>query len=170
MTHTSSGSIQYVKGFGFVLWHARHEFYHILLGFVWAWFLRERWGEFNLSWIVLAVVGSLIPDADHLVYFWGHGKHEDYTLQIKDLLNRREWRALVRFIETGHKKVTTLSSHNLYVMAILLGVGLLSSLYSWEVGVILFGAMLIHYAFDIADDIVQLGALNTNWKRWGRGK
>lgn len=159
-----------IKGLGFVLWHARHELYHILLGLVWAWLLREMWGEFNVRWIILAVVGSLAPDLDHLVYFWGYGKGDDYTLQIKDLLKSRQWRALTVFIEEGHKKNTNLSSHNLYFMLILLGLGLLSSLYSWEVGVIVFGAMLIHYMFDIGDDILRLGAVNSNWRRWGRGR
>lgn len=159
-----------IKGLGFVLWHARHELYHILLGLVWAWALREMWGEFNIRFIILAVVGSLAPDLDHLVYFWGYGKHDDYTIQIKNLLQSRQWRALTVFIEEGHKKNTNLSSHNLYFMLILLGLGLASSLYSWEVGVIVFGAMLIHYSFDIGDDMLRLGAVNPNWRRWGRGR
>ena len=144
--------------------------YHVLLGLVWAWILRERWGEFNLGWIALAIAGSLLPDLDHLWYVWGYGKHDDYTVQIKEFLKSRQWRNLITFIERGHKQVTTLSSHSLYFMLILLGLGLASSLYSWEVGVILFGAMVIHYAFDIWDDILQLGSVNPNWKRWGRPK
>ena len=36
--------------------------------------------------------------------------------------------------------------------------------------VILFGAMIIHYIFDIADDLLSLGYINSNWKRWGRDK
>ncbi len=56
------------------------------------------------------------------------------------------------------------------MVLILLGLSLLSSRIDWEVGVILFGAMILHYLFDIFDDFVQLGAVNTNWKRWGRKK
>lgn len=159
-----------IKGLGFVLWHARHEFYHVLLGLVWAWFLRERWSEFNSRWIWLSIFGSLLPDADHLVYFWGYGKQDQYARQIRQFLKNRQWRMVTVFMETGHKYNTDLASHNVYFMAILLVGSLFSSLYEWRVGVILFGAMLVHYIFDIGDDLLQLGHINPNWKRWGRVK
>jgi len=144
--------------------------YHVLLGLVWAWFLRERWAEFNPKWIWTAVAGALAPDIDHIFYFFGHGKHDDYTQQIARLLRGRQWRALTVFIETGHKHNTNLSSHNLWIMGIFLLISLLSSFVDWKVGVILFGAMLGHYLFDIGDDIVTLGYMNPNWKRWGKPK
>lgn len=159
-----------IKGLGFIFWHARHEFYHVLLGVAWAWFLREQWREFNPRWIWFSIFGSLLPDADHFFYFLTYGRRESYTQEIKYLLKTRQWRNLTVFMENGHKYNTNLSYHNYYFMAILLGVALLSSFYEWRVGVILFGAMLIHYLFDVGDDIIQLGAINPNWKRWGRGK
>lgn len=141
-----------------------------MLGLVWAWFLREQWHEFNSRWIWLSIVGSLLPDADHLIYFLSYGRNDWYTKQIRRFLKDHEWRTLTVFMEVGHKHNTKLSWHNYYFMALLLGVSLFSSLYEWRVGVILFGAMVIHYLFDIADDWVTLGAINPNWKRWGRGK
>ncbi len=159
-----------VRGVGFVIWHARHEFYHILIGLVWAWFLRERWGEFNPKWIATAVVGSLLPDIDHLLYFWGHGKSDDYTLSIKQFFKSRQWRALTVFIENGHKHNTSLSYHNIFTMLGLTLLSLVSSRIDWEVGVVLFGAMVLHYLFDVFDDFVQLGAINPNWRRWGRAR
>lgn len=158
-----------IRGIGFIIWHARHEFYHILLGLLWAWFLRERWQEFNHKWIWLSLVGSLLPDLDHFFYFLGYGKNDTYTVQIKNFLKNRQWRALTQFIESGHKDNTNLSYHNYYFMIFLFISSILSSLYEWRVGVILFGAMLIHYVFDIGDDIIQLGTVNANWKRWGNG-
>jgi hypothetical protein len=163
-------SVARIKGLGFIFWHARHEFYHILLGLIWAWFLRERWGEFNLRWIFISIFGSLLPDADHFLYFFTYGKKDDYTVQIRSLLKNREWRALSVFVEKGHKHNVNLSSHNYYFMGILFMTGILSSFLSWEFGVIIFGAMLIHYIFDITDDLLQLGRVNPNWKRWGRRK
>lgn len=163
-------SIARIKGLGFVLWHARHEFYHVLLGLIWAWFLRERWSEFNPRWIWLAVLGSLLPDIDHFYYFLGYGKLDPYTKVIKEMIKNRQWRAVTVFIEAGHKREAYTAAHNYYVMALLLAVSLLSSRYDWEAGVILFGAMLIHYLFDVADDLLVLGRVNPNWKRWGRVK
>ncbi len=161
-------SIARVKGVGFILWHARHMIYHVLIGLVWAWFLRERWGEFNSVWIWAAVVGSVLPDVDHFFYFFGYGKNDQYNKQIRDFVKSRQWRSLTIFLEQGHKHNTNLSFHNIYITGLFLAGSLLSSLVDWEVGVIVFGAIVSHYLFDMFDDLVQLGSLNSNWKRWGR--
>jgi len=158
------------KGAGFILWHARHMVYHVLIGLMWAWFLRERWGEFNPLWIWTAVAGSILPDVDHFFYFFGSGKQDQYTRNIVDFLKRRQWRSVVVFIENGHKNNTNLSFHNIYITGIFLVGSWLSSFVDWEVGVIVFGAVVSHYLFDMFDDFVQLGTLNANWKRWGRGR
>lgn len=159
-----------VRGAGFILWHSRHELYHVLLGLVWAWYLRERWNEFNLRWIWYSVIGSLLPDIDHLLYFFVYGRKEPYTRQIAQFLRAGQWRNVTIFIETGHKMNTHLFTHNYYIMAMLLALSFLSSFVEWNVGVVLFGAMIIHYSFDVADDLIILGHLNENWKRWGKAK
>lgn len=161
-------SVARIRGLGFMLWHARHEFYHILLGLLWAWFLRERWDEFNSRWIWLSVISSLLPDTDHLLYFFVYGRRDQYSMTVKTFLRDRQWRDLAVFMENGHKEQTNLASHNYFFMSVLLGMSLLSSLYEWRVGVIVFGAMLIHYIFDIVDDLFMLGAINDNWGRWRR--
>ncbi|OGG13151.1 hypothetical protein A2875_05585 [Candidatus Gottesmanbacteria bacterium RIFCSPHIGHO2_01_FULL_46_14] len=163
-------SVAKLRGLGFIIWHARHEFYHIGLGLLWAWFLRERWNEFNSRWIFLSIVGSLLPDTDHVLYFFSWGKRESYSQQVLKYLRTKQWRNLTVFLQNGHKNQTNLASHNYYFMAILLGSALASSLYEWRVGIILFGAMFVHYIFDIADDVFMLGAINPNWRRWGREK
>ncbi|MBI3559559.1 hypothetical protein HY087_00330 [Candidatus Gottesmanbacteria bacterium] len=157
-----------MKGAGFIVWHARHEFYHILLGLAWAWFLRERWNEFNPRWVWWSLFASLLPDADHLLYFFIYGKKDTYSRQVRIFLKGGEWRNLAVFMENGHKNQTGLASHNYYIMSVLLGSALSSSLVEWRLGVILFGAMFIHYVFDIIDDLLMLGRINDNWKRWGR--
>ena len=58
-----------IKGLGFILWQARHMAYHVMLGLLWAWYLREKWGEFNPRWIIAAVVGAVLPEIDHIHYF-----------------------------------------------------------------------------------------------------
>lgn len=159
-----------LKGLGFILWHARHMAYHILVGLVWAWYLRERWGEFNASWIVAAVVGSVLPDADHLLYFFGYGKNDGYNRQIAAFVKARQWRSLTVFLELGHKHNTNLSFHNVYITAMFIAGSFVASGIDWQFAVVLLGAICSHFLFDMFDDIVQLGALNTNWKRWGRQK
>ncbi len=161
-------SVAKLKGLGFIIWHTRHEFYHLLLGLVWAWFLREAWNEFNSRWIWLSIFGSLIPDIDHLLYFTFYGKANPYSQIVKEFLKAREWRTLWSYVESGHKYQTQLVSHNFYFMTLLLTLSLGSFFYEWRTGFVLFGAMLIHYVFDIFDDLIILGSLNPNWKRWGR--
>lgn len=163
-------SVARIRGLGFILWQARHNFYHILLGLVWAWFIREWFHELNAKWIFLAVFGSLLPDIDHVVYFLSYGKNDWYTVEIKKLLKSKEWRMLTMFMANGHKQNTNLASHNIYFMGLLLIFAILSFFFEWQSAVILFGAMIIHYGFDILDDVLLLGALNPNWKRWGREK
>lgn len=159
-----------LRGIGFILWHARHMAYHVALGLLWAWFLRERWGELNPTWIWLSVIGSVLPDIDHFFYFFGYGKYDKYTKHIVHFLRTHQWRNAAVYIEQGHKQNTNLSFHNIYITGIFLVGSLLSSVIDWEAGVILFGAIVSHYLFDMFDDVVQMGALNVNWKRWGRPK
>lgn len=161
-------SLARIKGLGFLLWQARHMVYHILVGLLWAWYLREKWGGVNPKWIALSVAGSLLPDLDHLVYFVGYGRRDRYAKTVSEFWYRREWRNLVSYMAAGHKHNTSLAYHNIYTMGILAVFGLVASMYNWQAGVVLLGAMVGHYLFDIADDIVQLGGINPNWKRWGR--
>lgn len=161
-------SVARLKGLGFIMWHARHEFYHVLLGLMWAWFLREIWQQFNVRWITVSVVGSLAPDLDHFFYFFVYGRKDMYAKQVKSFLKGREWRILTKFLETGHKYQTDLATHNIYFVLFLFLLSFGSIFFDWKAGVVLFGAMLTHYLFDIFDDILTLGYINVNWKRWRR--
>lgn len=159
-----------VKGLGFIFWHARHELYHALFGVAWAWFLRELWGEFSFKWLVLSVWASLLPDIEHLVYWIDWGKQDPYVRKIKSFLKNRQWRLLTVHIEKGHKDLTELSYHNFYVVIGLFVLTCVFFIFDLNALVVVGGAMVIHYVFDIVDDFVTLGYLNTNWKRWGNGK
>ena len=160
-----------IKGLGFVLWHARHMGYHVLVGLGWVWMLSKRWDESLPSvWIITSVIGSLLPDVDHLFYLFGHGRGDDYSGHIRELLHERKWRAVIVFMENGHKHNFGLVTHNYIVMIVLMIVGAVASVIDWNVGVVLIGAMFLHYLFDILDDLVLLGRTNPNWKRWGRAK
>lgn len=163
-------SIARIKGLGFILWQTRHMVYHVMLGLIWAWYLRELWDEFNYKWVVTAVIGSVLPDIDHLNYFLGYGRSDTYSQQVFTHLKNHEWRNLFHFIATGHKNNTSLSYHNIYMVAFFVILAASASFIDWQVGVVLFGAMVSHYLFDMVDDVVQLGGINSNWKRWGRPK
>lgn len=159
-----------VRGVGFILWQSRHMAYHVMLGLLWAWFLREWWNEFNPVWIWTAVAGSVLPDIDHFNYWFGYGRKDSYPQQVFTHFKRREWRKLFQFVATGHKTNTSLQYHNIYIAGIFILCSVAAAFFDWRLGVVLFGAIVSHYVFDIVDDIVQLGELNVNWRRWGRPK
>lgn len=159
-----------IRGAAFVVWHARHMLYHMLVGLIWAWFLREMWDEFNIKWILLAMFGSVFPDIEHLFYFFTYGKSAEYTKAIKKFLHDRQWRMVTVFIENGHKYNTDLSYHNIYFMLFLIVITAACFVFDLNSMVVFVGAMVSHYLFDIVDDYVQLGYLNENWRRWGRKK
>ncbi len=163
-------SVAKLKGLGYVVWHARHMFYHLLIGLVWAWFLREMWGVFSWKITLLAVFGSFFPDIEHLIYFFVSGRKDEYSKQVKAFLKAREWRVLTSFVEMGHKYNTNLSYHNVYFVVFLLILTILCFLFDWEAWMAVLGAMVLHYLFDIFDDYRTLGYLNDNWKRWGSKK
>jgi len=159
-----------VRGIGFIFWQARHEMFHALFGIAWAWLLREWWGEFKAKWVLLAIFGSLLPDAEHLYYFFVFRNKDRYAWQVNKGLRAHKWRFLAQFISEGHKNNTNLALHNIYIIALLFIGATIALLFDWNSWVVLIGAMIIHYLFDIVDDILTLGYVNPNWKRWGREK
>jgi len=163
-------SIYRIKGLAYIIWHARHEMYHVLLGLMWAWVVRENFAVLDMKLIFLAILGGLLPDADHFFYFFTYGKNDVYNKQIRDMLRRNEWRKLTVFIEHGHKSNTSLSTHSVYT----LGALIIVTMIAWHMGYLgiltLTGAMVTHYTFDIVDDVLILGKINKNWFRWGRAK
>lgn len=163
-------SIDRVKGAGYILWHGKHMVFHVLLGLMWAWFLRELWNEFNVKWIIASVVGSLLPDVDHFLYFFTYGKRDPYARTVVTFFKNREWRVLTTFLARGHKQNTSLTFHNYYTVVFCIGITAVASRFDWQAGVVLFGAMTSHFLFDIVEDVTILGRVNPNWKRWGRGK
>lgn len=163
-------SIARVKGAGYILWHGKHIVFHVLLGLMWAWMLRELWNVFNSIWILTAVIGSLLPDVDHFLYFFTYGKRDPYTRTVVTFFKNRQWRVLTTFIARNHKRNTSLTFHNYYAVLFCI-IGTLFALYTgWRAGVMLFGAMTGHFLFDIFEDIILLGHLNANWSRWGSGR
>jgi hypothetical protein len=159
-----------IKGAGSLVWQAKHMVFHVILGLGWAWYLATIWAEFRSIWISVAVIGSLLPDADHILYFLTYGKADEYTQAVIRLLKKKDWHGLMAFLSKNHKYNTSLTFHNYYTVVFCVGVGFLASSWDWHAGVVLFGAMASHFLFDIAEDLLLLGRVNPNWKRWGRKK
>lgn len=163
-------SVARLKGAGFILWHARHHAAHLTVGIVWAWVLGKIWQQFSARTVIVSLLGSELPDVDHLLYIFLYGRKDWYAREIKKFLRNHEWRTAALFLSTQHKKNTSLMYHNYYFMLFLFILCIISTAINWRFGFVLFGAMIIHYCIDIFDDILVLGRINANWKRWGRPK
>lgn len=159
-----------LKRVGKIIWHTKHELFHIVLGVSWMLVLNVHWQQMTYMWILLAVIGSLIPDIDHLIYFFTYGKKDQYTKDVFSFIRRKQWRGLVMFLEAGHKHNTNLAFHNIYVVMALISSTYIVYTHEYRVGTILLGAMVTHFLFDIAEDVILLGSINKNWMRFGRPK
>lgn len=146
----------------------RHMFYHVLIGLVYAWVLREIWGVFSFRFVALSVWGSLVMDLDHVAYFYLYGRDKTYSERVLSFIRKNQFTNGFRFMKDNHKSHTGLWSHNIYITLALLGLGAFSFLKDMETGTVIFGSMALHLLFDILDDFLVLGSLNPNWKRWGR--
>lgn len=159
-----------VKRVARITWYLKHDSIHVLIGVAYAWILREIWGQFKPDQLYLAIFGSLLPDLDHLVFFFFYGRKDPYSIQVKRFLRQGSISNLVSYMATGHKENTNLWSHNIYIIGFLFLGAAFSYLQDWKVGVVLLGSMFLHFVFDVLDDLVVLGSVNSNWKRWGRPK
>ncbi|MEK7165624.1 MAG: hypothetical protein AAB874_02350 [Patescibacteria group bacterium] len=157
-----------IKSLRFYILHTRHHFAHLLIGLAFAWFLREWWNEFSLKYLILALIGSEIIDVDHLLYIFVYGRHEWYAIEVKKFLRAGQLRDVWAFLSTNHKHNTALATHNVYFIGFFLVLSLVSFQYDWKASLVIFGAIVLHLLFDIADDLWVLGYLNDNWKRFRR--
>lgn len=159
-----------IRGIGYLFWHARHMIYHLLLGALWMWVVQDQIGIYSTPLLLLSLFGSVFPDFEHLLFFFTYGKSDAFTAWVKSYIQKKDWRVLIRFLEKGHKYNTKLRYHNMYSIVGLTAVAVISFFAGWDSLFVFTGAMVIHYLFDILDDLAMLGKLNRNWYRWGRGR
>lgn len=155
---------------GWFVWQARHEFTHVLIGLMYAWFLREWWQELNFSYILLAAAGSVLIDVDHLLYWFLYGKNDWLAKEVRRLIRQGQLRNVWLLIKYNHKYNTGLATHNIYFIGFFFLLSITSFQFDWKTGVVLFGATVLHLLFDVTDDLWVLGHVNDNWKRLKRKK
>lgn len=147
---------------------SKHMLTHVVIGLLYAWFLRLFWVDLSTKYMVMAVVGSVLIDFDHVAYFFTYGRREWYATQARKLMKLGQFKNLCYFLKEGHKHNTGLATHNVYYLGFFLVLSIISFQYDWVAGVVLFGSIVLHFLFDIADDLWVLGHLNDNWKRLRR--
>ncbi len=143
---------------------AFHLLVHVLIGVTAAIIFYEISGNALLiKLMVVAIIGSVLPDIDHLLYYFVYGRKTEYALQVKNFLRNKQIKKYVSFCIDNHKKNTGLYSHNIISVLITLSISLWAINQEREYTTMFFIAWSLHYIFDIFEDVIFLKKLNPNW-------
>lgn len=154
-----------IKRVPYLLWYSRHMLVHILIGMIYAWFLRELWGNFSFKNIIVAVIGSVIIDVDHFIYYFTYGRNEQYAQEVRKFLKQGLIGTYIRYCSANHKRNTSLLTHNVFILLFFIFLSGISFYYDWYARIVFFGAIVLHLIYDVVDDLWTLGYVNENWKR-----
>ena len=144
---------------------AYHMLIHVLLGIICAFVTKSFFPQSQLSFLILyGVLGNLLPDVDHFLFFLLYGRHTEYSKSVKSLFRKKQFRRLWKFISINHKAQTGLYSHNIISI-------ILAGLAFWYFEAIrdrpsltaFFLSWTTHYIFDIFEDLLFFKTLNPNW-------
>jgi len=138
-----------------------HHWIHFVFGSV-VWIVSWKWGNHAMSFIVV-LIGTYLPDADHLFFIFGYGRKTEYSERIRKCLKDGGVCGFIDYSKKNHKNCTWVISHNLLSLFI-------SSGLTWAFIVsghfllgVLFASWSLHYIYDIVEDLLSLGRLNPNW-------
>jgi membrane-bound metal-dependent hydrolase YbcI (DUF457 family) len=142
-----------------------HECGHILFGLIAAGITKTIYTQVPIIKLLpLAILMSLLPDIDHILYFFWYGKSAEYSKKIKKILKKKGLRAAIEMCKKEHKKQTGIYSHNL-LLAILLGLISFIKLTGQKnpYTSVLLLSWAFHYVYDVLEDLLFFGKLNPNW-------
>ena len=139
-----------------------HYVIHLLIGIAIFYFLKDETTNHDqlLFW---CMIGSLIPDIDHLFFYFIYGRKTEYASIVKSYLRKKEIRNFMKFCSLNHKKQTHLYSHNILTPAFAL---MLSPFFINHGAVAASGFFMsigFHFIFDIFEDVFVYGIFNRNW-------
>ena len=141
-----------------------HMTIHILLGILSGIVVGKVFNLANLWLLILiGIFGNLIPDIDHIIYFFTYGKNTEYSEIIRELLSKRQISEIRKYIKRNHKYLTGLYSHTLISPII---TSLLSYYFFTKGDIYLLTLTLsisTHFIYDIFEDLLFFGKLNKNW-------
>jgi membrane-bound metal-dependent hydrolase YbcI (DUF457 family) len=142
-----------------------HMVIHVLLGLVCAFIVMRAFPSANIYKIIsIGILGSLIPDVDHLLYMFLYGRKSEYSKILKAFVKDKEFRKALHFVKDNHKNNTGIYSHN--ILSLILSIYL-----AWKLGdsrdsagfFVFFMSWSVHYVFDMFEDVLFLKRINPNW-------
>ncbi len=146
----------------------RHGTFHLLFGliaFLTGYFTQKEFFENHNILILFAVlIGSFIPDLDHLLYQFGYGRKKEYAADCRKFIKNMDFRGYLNYVKANHKHNTNIYSHNIgsLVIAFLLSMYALHTFNNIYYSMF-FLAWTFHYIYDILEDILFFKKPNKNW-------
>ncbi|OGC46151.1 hypothetical protein A2V49_01820 [candidate division WWE3 bacterium RBG_19FT_COMBO_34_6] len=142
-----------------------HMHVHALLGLLTSLIIYKIYEGSDFSnLMILGVAANILPDIDHLFFIFIYGSKTDYSKVIKKYLRKHQLKTLVTFIKQNHKLNTSVYSHNIATV-LLVCIGYMYFGYSKDNPYFstFFLSWMIHYLYDIFEDLMFFGKLNRNW-------
>lgn len=143
---------------------------HFLMG-IFLGLLFVKYEDINLStrFLFLMGISALIPDLEHVVFFFTYGRKTDYT---RNLLKQMKKDGVIKgfywYCAKNHKSQNSLYLHDGLLPVLFLGIGffLLDGSKIYQAAFVF--SLAFHYIYDIFEDYLMIGSLNNNWKRGSR--
>lgn len=142
-----------------------HEFIHLSLGLIAAWLLRGHETDYSTFIVIFsALLGTFLPDLDHFFSWFIYSKSSEYAQQAKFLLKKFKLKSLVKFCKENHKFNNRILSHNFlsFLFVLILTVYSLKVMHDIPLTA-MFLAWTFHYLYDMVEDLLFFGKLNSNW-------
>ena len=138
---------------------------HILIGMICAYFTFRLFPDASPHLLIWnGILGSLLPDVDHLFFFLIYGRHTDYARSVRSLFKNRHFRHLWNFVKINHKSNTGIYSHNfLSLVIVFFAFWYFEAVRDRPSLTVFFLSWGAHYLFDIFEDFLFFKSLNPNW-------
>jgi hypothetical protein len=147
---------------------AQHGYFHLMFGCL-AFIVGYLWepvyfSQHPLQLAALCLLGTFIPDIDHLLYYYGYGRKKDYAIMCRAYLRKRDFKGFFKYVKGNHKQNTGIYSHNfgsvfLAAFFTLYELNKRDNIYMST----FFLAWTFHYVFDILEDFLFFKRPNKNW-------
>ena len=149
-----------------------HMYIHLIFGalayFLYTWINPSASSFMNF---LFALISNILPDIDHLLFFFVYGSKTDYSISVKKLLKSHQYKKAAKYCMENHKKNTSIISHNILSFAFFLIICSVSIFTKNNTLGIIALSWSYHYLFDMVEDYLFFGKLNPNWMlRFGTRK
>lgn len=123
----------------------------------------NMYSQENLSFKFLLFLGLLgvLPDIEHALFFFWYGRGHSYSKDVRYMLRSRNFYSCASYCKKNHKRLTSLYLHNGLVLLILVTLGIYY-VHNHVLSASFF-ALASHYLFDVFEDVLINGKVNSNW-------